>query len=98
MKKQPWEDWDVYNAHSPLRYVQNVTTPVLLQHGDADIRVPFSQGVMFYNALKRREVPVRFLVLPRQPHGITEPKMVVKVAQTNLEWMQHYLLGKPKGF
>ncbi len=98
MKKQPWEDWDVYNAHSPLRYVQNVTTPVLLQHGDADIRVPFSQGVMFYNALKRREVPVRFLVLPRQPHGITEPKMVVKVNQTNLDWMQHYLLGNPKAF
>ena len=98
MKKQPWEDWEVYNAHSPLRYVQNVTTPVLLQHGDADIRVPFSQGVMFYNALKRREVPVRFLVLPRQPHGPTEPKMVLKVAQTNLEWMQHYLLGQPKAF
>lgn len=98
MKKQPWEDWDVYAAHSPLRYVQNVQTPVLLQHGEADIRVPFSQGVMFYNALKRRNVPVRFLVLPRQPHGPTEPKMGLKVQQTNLEWMQHYLLNQPIGF
>jgi dipeptidyl aminopeptidase/acylaminoacyl peptidase len=98
MKKQPWEDWDVYNTHSPLRYVQNVSTPVLLQHGESDIRVPFSQSVMFYNALKRREVPVRFLVLPRQPHGPTEPKMALKVAQTNLEWMQHYLLGNSKAF
>jgi dipeptidyl aminopeptidase/acylaminoacyl peptidase len=98
MKKQPWEDWDVYNSHSPLRYVQNVTTPVLLQHGEADIRVPFSQGVMFYNALKRRGVPVRFLVLPRQPHGPTEPKMTLKIQQTNLDWMQHYLLNKPKAF
>ena len=98
MKKQPWEDWDVYNAHSPLRFVQNVKTPVLLQHGEADIRVPFSQGVMFYNALKRRNIPVRFLVLPRQPHGPTEPKMALKVAQTNLDWMQHYLQDKPKAF
>lgn len=98
MKKQRWEDWDVYNAHSPIRFVQNVNTPVLLQHGEADVRVPFSQGIMFYNALKRRSVPVRFLVLPRQPHGPTEPKMATKVAQTNLEWMQHYLLGKPKTF
>jgi len=96
MKKQPWEDWDVYNIHSPLRYVQNVTTPVLLQHGDADIRVPFSEGVMFYNALKRRNVPVRFLVLPRQSHGPTEPKMVLEVNRTNMEWMQKYLLGTPK--
>ena len=98
MQKQPWEDWAVYNEHSPLRYVQNVKTPVLLQHGDADIRVPFSQGVMFYNALKRRGVPVRFLVLPRQPHGPTEPKMVQKVMQTNLAWMQQHLQGSSKQF
>ena len=98
MKKQPWEDWDVYSAHSPLRYVQNVKTPVLLQQGEADIRVPFSQGIMFFHALKRRAVPVRFLVLPRQPHGPIEPRMILKVNQTNLAWMQQYLLNKPKEF
>ena len=98
MKKQPWEDWDVYEEHSPLRFVHQVKTPVLLQHGEADIRVPFSQGVMYYNALKRREVPVRFLVLPRQPHGPTEPRMILKVMQTNLAWMDQYVLGKEKAF
>ncbi|MFN2458676.1 MAG: prolyl oligopeptidase family serine peptidase [Chitinophagaceae bacterium] len=98
MKKEPWEDWEVYTAHSPLRFVQNVKTPVLLQHGEADIRVPFSQGVMFYNALKRRGVPVRFLALPRQPHGPTEPRMVLKVMQTNLSWFDQYLNGATKSF
>jgi len=98
MKKQPWEDWDVYSNLSPLRYVQNVSTPVLLQHGEADIRVPFNQGVMFYNALRRRGVPVRFLVLPRQPHGPTEPRMLLKSAQTNIEWMQQHIMGKARAF
>lgn len=98
MKKDPWEDWDVYNSHSPLRYVQNVKTPVLLQHGEADIRVPFSEGVMWYNALKRRNVPVRFLVLPRQPHGPTEPKMILKIMQTNVDWFNMYLKGASKQF
>ena len=98
MKKNPWEDWEVYNTRSPLRYVQNVKTPVLLQHGEADIRVPFSEGVMLYNALKRRNVPVRFLVLPRQPHGPTEPKMVLKIMQTNIDWINMYLKGGPKQF
>lgn len=98
MEKQPYEDWDIYADHSPLRYVQNVNTPVLLQHGEADVRVPFSQGLMFYNALKRRGVPVRLLVLPRQPHGPTEPEMQHKAAQTNLSWMLHYLQGKELGF
>jgi len=98
MKKQPWEDWDVYNDHSPLHYVQNITTPVLLQHGEADPKIPFSQSIMFYNALKKRGVPVRFLALPRQPHGPAEPKMVLKKQQTNLEWIEHFLLGKPMFF
>lgn len=98
MEKQPYEDWAVYDQHSPLRFVQNVNTPVLLQHGEADIRVPFSQGLMYYNALKRRGVPVRFLVLPRQPHGPVEPAMILKTAQTNLSWMLHYLRDKELGF
>lgn len=98
MKGEPWDNWQLYNEHSPLRYVQHVNTPVLLQHGDADIRVPFHQGVMYYHALKRRGVPVKFLVLPRQPHGPVEPKMVLKTNQTNLQWMLHYLMGKPLEF
>ena len=98
MEKQPYEDWAVYDEHSPLRFVQNVKTPVLMQHGEADIRVPFSQGLMYYNALKRRGVPVRFLVLPRQPHGPVESAMILKTAQTNLSWMLHHLKGKELGF
>ncbi len=91
MRNEPWSDYDVYAKHSPLQFVANVKTPVLLQHGEADIRVPFSQGLMFYNALKRRNIPVRLLALPRQPHGISEPKMVIEVMKSNLEWFQQYL-------
>lgn len=93
----PWDDWSKYDAHSPLRFIQNVKTPVLLQHGEADVRVPFSNAVMFYNALRRREVPVRLLALPRQPHGPTEPRMVLAVMQSNMEWLGKYI-GDRKGF
>ncbi|HNR05951.1 MAG TPA: S9 family peptidase [Saprospiraceae bacterium] len=93
-KADPWNDWSLYDKHSPLRFVQNVNTPVLLQHGEADKRVPFSNAVMFYNALRRREVPVRLLALPRQPHGPQEPKMVLKTLQSNAEWFDEYLMNK----
>ncbi len=93
-KSDPWNDWSLYDAHSPLRFVQNVKTPVLLQHGEADQRVPFSNAVMFYNALRRRDVPVRLLALPRQPHGPQEPKMVLKTLQSNAEWFDQYLLNR----
>jgi dipeptidyl aminopeptidase/acylaminoacyl peptidase len=96
-KADPWNDWSKYDAHSPIRFVQNVKTPVMLQHGEADQRVPFSNAVMFYNALRRRNVPVRLLALPRQPHGPQEPRMVLKTMQTNIEWFEKYI-GEKKGF
>jgi dipeptidyl aminopeptidase/acylaminoacyl peptidase len=90
-KSNPWDNWALYDAHSPLRFVQNVTTPVLLQHCEGDQRVPISNGIMFYNALRRRGVPVRMLALPRQAHGPVEPAMNLKVMQSNLEWFEKYI-------
>ena len=62
---QFWEVEETYRAHSPMFHVRGVTTPSLIQHGDADLRVPVSQGYELYNGLKAQGVPVRMLVLPR---------------------------------
>ncbi|HEV2862358.1 MAG TPA: S9 family peptidase [Pyrinomonadaceae bacterium] len=88
---QPWEALDLYRKHSPMFNVRGVTTPTMIQHGEADERVPVSQGYELYNALRAQGVPARMLVLPRQPHGPNEPKMILKVMQTNLEWFDKYL-------
>jgi dipeptidyl aminopeptidase/acylaminoacyl peptidase len=96
-KTDPWNDWSLYDAHSPLRFVQNVKTPVMLQHCEGDQRVPISNGIMFYNALRRRNVPVRMLAMPRQAHGPIEPTMMLKTMQTNVEWFEKYI-GNKKSF
>ncbi len=88
---QPWENLEIYRAHSAMFNIKGANTPSLIQHGEADIRVPISQGYELYNALKAQGVPVRMLVLPRQPHGPNEPKMLLKVMQTNVEWFNKYL-------
>ncbi len=88
---QFWDLPEVYQAHSPISFVKSVTTPTMIQHGTADVRVPISQGYEFYNALKARGVPTRMLELPRQPHGPNEPKMMLIVMQSNLEWFEKYL-------
>jgi dipeptidyl aminopeptidase/acylaminoacyl peptidase len=87
----PWNNWELYSKHSPLRYIQNVSTPVMLQHGEADFRVPLGNSVMFYNALRRRGIPVKLLVLPRQPHGPFEPKMVMTAMKANIDWFKDHL-------
>jgi dipeptidyl aminopeptidase/acylaminoacyl peptidase len=91
---QSWENPDVYMKHSAMFNIKGVTTPTLIQHGDADIRVPISQGYELYNALKAQGVPTRMIVLPRQPHGPNEPKMQLAAMQSNLDWFEKYLLGK----
>jgi len=90
---QPWEVMDAYRKHSPMFNVAGVATPTMIQHGDADERVPVSQGYELYNALKAQNVPTRMIVLPRQPHGPNEPKMLLKVMETNLEWFDKYIGG-----
>jgi dipeptidyl aminopeptidase/acylaminoacyl peptidase len=88
---QPWENLDLYRAHSAMFNIKGASTPSMIQHGEADIRVPISQSYELYHALKAQGVPVRMLVLPRQPHGPNEPKMLLKVMQSNLEWFNKYL-------
>ena len=91
---QFWEAMDLYQKHSPMFNVKAVTTPTMIQQGEADIRVPISQGYEFYNALKVKGVPTRMLVLPRQPHGPTEPKMQLQAMKANLEWFEKYIGSK----
>jgi len=88
---QFWEAMDLYQKHSPIFNVKGVTTPTLIEQGDADVRVPISQGYEFYNALKVQGVPTRMLVLPRQPHGPNEPKMQLAAMNANLEWFDKYI-------
>lgn len=94
MGGQFWDALDVYQKHSPMFNVKAVTTPTMIQHGDADVRVPISQGYEFYNALKVKGVPTRMLVLPRQPHGPSEPKMQLAAMNANLEWFEKYIGSK----
>ena len=88
---QFWDQMDAYQKHSAMFNVKSVKTPTMIEHGDADIRVPISQGYEFYNALKAQGVPTRMIVLPRQPHGPTEPKMQLAAMQANVEWFEKYL-------
>jgi dipeptidyl aminopeptidase/acylaminoacyl peptidase len=89
-----WENPEIYAKHSAMFNIKGASTPTLIQHGEADIRVPISQGYELYNALKAQGVPTRMIVLPRQPHGPNEPKMQLAAMQSNLEWFEKYLGGR----
>jgi dipeptidyl aminopeptidase/acylaminoacyl peptidase len=88
---EPWQAFENFSKHSPITFVKNVTTPTLVLHGEADDRVPTSQGYEYYHALKTRGVTTKMVVYPRQPHGFQEPKFTLDVAQRHLDWVEKYV-------
>ena len=90
----PWEDPAAYVDHSALFHAGNVKTPSLVVHGDRDDRVPVTQGWEFYNALRLRGVPTDLLILPRQPHGPREPKLLRTCHEWFLRWTEKYTRGR----
>jgi dipeptidyl aminopeptidase/acylaminoacyl peptidase len=87
----PWENFEAYRAHSPMSFVKGATTPTLILHGEADVRVPISQGYELYNALKQQGVTTKMVVYPRTPHGPREPKFLLDIMQRHLEWVEKYV-------
>lgn len=88
---EPWKNLEAYYNHSPMAFVKDVTTPTLILHGEADVRVPTSQGYELYNALKREGVVAKMVVYPRTPHGPREPKFLLDIMQRHLEWVDKYV-------
>ena len=85
-----WEDYEVYEAHSAIYRIAEVTTPTQVIHGAEDLRVPFTQGQEFYRALDRLGVPTEMIVYPRTPHGPREPKFLMDVSERILTWFRNH--------
>jgi len=86
-----WQQADLYRERSPITYAGKITTPTLVLHGEADERVPTTQGIEFYHAVKRNGTPAKMVVYPRQPHGPHEPKFVLDIMQRHLDWVDQYV-------
>ncbi|MFZ2492269.1 MAG: S9 family peptidase [Thermoanaerobaculia bacterium] len=76
---------DLLRAHSPLWHLKRTKAKVLIQHGEADDRVPLSQGTMLYRLLDELGVDVTMVIYPRSGHSPREPKLRMDVARRNLE-------------
>ncbi|XP_075040012.1 acylamino-acid-releasing enzyme [Mixophyes fleayi] len=57
---------------SPIIYVSKVKTPVLLMLGEEDRRVPNTQGLEYYKALRAHGVPARLLWYPGNNHALSK--------------------------
>ncbi len=94
----PWEQEsrDLMIRLSPITYAGAVTTPTLFLHGELDYRVPIEEAEQMYVALKKRQVPAKFIRYPDSYHGGWTPWRQVHSLHHQLEWWATYLGGDPQ--
>lgn len=93
--KAPWDNFQEYWDHSAMKYIENVKTPTMILHGQADTRVPIAQAEEFYEALYERHVPVEYVTYPRENHGFVEPRHIQDRWQRYLVFFGKYLNNPP---
>jgi dipeptidyl aminopeptidase/acylaminoacyl peptidase len=67
----PWADPEITRAQSPLTYVADIRTPLLLLHGAADYRTTIAGAEAMYRTMKVLNKEVEFVRYPREGHELT---------------------------
>ncbi len=96
----PWDDWDLYRRHSPLTYADRVTTPLLIQHSEKDLRCTITQAEELFAVLRSLKRTVRLMRVPDESHELTRsgtPFRRVDNVRLIAEWFRHFLVdGKTR--
>ncbi|MEM9291103.1 MAG: prolyl oligopeptidase family serine peptidase [Acidobacteriota bacterium] len=95
MAKPFWEDPEGHRRNSPIHGVHEMTTPLLVAHGDADGVVEFFQSTIFYNFARRAEKPVVLLVYEGENHSFHKEENQIDYHRRILEWFGHHLQDQP---
>ena len=69
----PWnkETKAILDFNSPYMYVDKINTPLLIIHGDQDLRTGVIQSEMLYKSLKILNKPVEYIRYPKEGHELT---------------------------
>jgi len=99
-KAPPFEDPEDYKARSPITYINNVKTPLMVILGEADWRTPtFAGGEEMFRALKYRKIPTVMVRFPNESHELSrsgQPWHRIERLQHIVGWFDKWLMGMPK--
>ena len=93
----PWKNVDDCLRQSPLAYVENAKTPLLIIHSMEDYRCWLDQALQLFTALKVRGVESRLALFPKENHNLSrsgKPKHRVKRLELISEWFEKHLTDK----
>jgi len=92
--KAEFSDIDAMWHHSPIKYVDDIKTPLLILHSERDFRCPMEQAEQLYIALKYQKKETRFVRFPDADHNLSRTgKPGLRVDRLNhlTGWFKEYL-------
>jgi len=87
----PYANRALYEKWSPLNFVGNWKTPMLIVHSQLDYRVDLSEGYQAFTAAKRMGVDAKFLYFPDEGHWVLRPRNRRIWWGTVLDWLEVHL-------
>jgi dipeptidyl aminopeptidase/acylaminoacyl peptidase len=90
----PWPDLDELWRRSPIRYVQNMKTPLLLTCGEMDLRCAISQSEELFGAMRLLGKTVELVRFPEESHDISRngrPDRRVERLRRIAAWYERFL-------
>lgn len=91
----PWDPASTdYSKFSPLTYVANVRTPMLILHSDEDTRAPVDQSLQEFTSLKILGQTVEYVAVPDENHDLSRtgsPIHRVERLHLILDWLNRYI-------
>jgi dipeptidyl aminopeptidase/acylaminoacyl peptidase len=91
----PWEDPKNFAEVSPITYIKNVTTPLMLIEGESDMRTPPAMGgEQMFRALKYLHKPAVMVRFPEETHELSRsgrPWHRVERLRHIVGWFDKYL-------
>ena len=90
-----YEDLEAYIRNSAVFGVSTMTTPLLIEVGDADGTVFYHQGIELYNIARRARKTVVLLVYGGEDHGLRKKPDQVDYQRRIFAWFGHYLKDEP---
>ncbi len=87
-----WEEKDAepFLKFSAANFADQVTTPLLILHGEADLRVPAFQGREYFVLLAERGKTVRMVTYPGSPHFPRLAEQRRNVFSEIRDWLARY--------
>lgn len=86
--------------NSPHRFADNISTPMLVIHGDKDYRVPIGEGLrLWWDLVSRSSAedgssPHKFLYFPDENHWVLTPNHAKVWYATVLAFLAHHVRGE----